>query len=98
MKLILLSTLLAVTPVHAQTLRGSIGGEVTDAAKKPLSGASVALVQEETNKKRTAHAGAKGEFNYHAARARSVPAGSGSAGLSPPCADRAARRQPGGAA
>ena len=49
-------------PVYAQTLRGSIGGEVTDAAKKPLAGASVALVQEETNKKRTAQSGAQGDF------------------------------------
>lgn len=62
MKLILLSVCLAVTPVYAQTLRGSVGGEVTDAAKKPLSDASVVLMQEETNKKRTAQTGAQGEF------------------------------------
>src|SRR4051812_41109415 len=49
-------------PVYAQTLRGSIGGEVTDAARKPLSSASVTLVQEETNKKRTTQTGPKGEF------------------------------------
>jgi hypothetical protein len=51
-----------VTPVYAQTLRGSIGGEVTDAAKKPLAGASVQLVQEETGKKRTARTDSAGDF------------------------------------
>src|SRR5437660_541021 len=49
-------------PLHAQTWRGSIGGEVTDAAKKPLAGANVALVQEETGKKRTTVTGPQGEF------------------------------------
>ena len=46
MKYRILTALLALLPVYAQTLRGSIGGEVTDAAKKPLSGAAVTLVQE----------------------------------------------------
>jgi hypothetical protein len=61
-KALLASSLLVVTPTWAQSLRGSIGGEVTDQAKKPLSGASVILVHEETNKKRTAVTGAQGEF------------------------------------
>jgi len=61
-KAFLVSTLLVVTPAYAQSLRGSIGGEVTDQARRPLSGASVTLVREETNKKRTAVTGAQGEF------------------------------------
>ena len=47
---------------YAQSFRGSIGGEVTDEVKKPIAGASVVLVQEETNKKRTATTGAQGDF------------------------------------
>jgi hypothetical protein len=61
-KALLASSLLVVTPAYAQSLRGSIGGEVTDQAKNPLSGASVILLHEETNKKRTAVTGAQGEF------------------------------------
>jgi hypothetical protein len=61
-KAFLACTLLAVAPAYAQSLLGSIGGEVTDQARRPLSGASVTLVQEETNKKRTAVTGTQGEF------------------------------------
>ena len=61
MKAFLIAALLAA-PIYAQSLRGSIGGEVTDDANKPVLGASVTLVQEETNKKRTATSGAQGEF------------------------------------
>ena len=62
MKIFLISVLLAASSLYAQSTHGSIGGEVTDAAKKPVSGASVALVQEETNQKRTAVTGAQGGF------------------------------------
>ncbi len=62
MKYLFIPALIAVTPIYAQSLRGSIGGEVTDTAKKPVSGASVALVQQETSKRRTAVTGAQGEF------------------------------------
>lgn len=62
MKYLLIPALLAVTPIYAQSLRGSIGGEVTDAAKKPVSGASVVLIQQETGKRRTAVTGAQGDF------------------------------------
>ncbi len=62
MKIFLISALLAAASLYAQSTRGSIGGEVTDAAKKPVLGASVALVQQETNQKRTAVTSAEGEF------------------------------------
>jgi outer membrane receptor protein involved in Fe transport len=58
----LISILLAAASLYAQSTRGSIGGQVTDAAKKPVSGAVVALVNQETNKKRTAVAGPQGDF------------------------------------
>ena len=62
MKTFLISALLATASLYAQSTRGSIGGEVTDAAKKPVSGAAVALVQQETNQKRTAATSAQGDF------------------------------------
>ena len=61
-KALLASSLLVVAPAYAQSLRGSIGGEVTDQEKKTLSGVSVILVHEETNQKRTAVTGPQGEF------------------------------------
>src|SRR5690349_8233738 len=60
-KAFLVSTVL-VAQAYAQSLRGSIGGEVIDQARRPLAGASVTLVQDETNKKRTTVSGAQGEF------------------------------------
>ena len=62
MKISLISLLLATASLYAQSTRGSIGGQVTDAAKKPLSGAAVSLVAEETNRKHTAVTGPQGEF------------------------------------
>ena len=56
------TALLALMPLCAQSWRGSIGGEVTDASGKPVASASVVLVQEETGKKRTAATDAQGEF------------------------------------
>ena len=61
MKAFYISILLAAA-VYGQSPRGSIGGEVTDAAKKPVAGAAVSLVQQETNKKRTAVTDAQGDF------------------------------------
>jgi len=61
-KAFLIFILLAGAALDAQSTRGSIGGDVTDAAKKPLSGATVTLVQQETDQKRTAATGAQGEF------------------------------------
>jgi len=58
----LISILLAAASLYAQSTRGSIGGQITDAAKKPLTGAAVTLVDHETNKKRSATTGAQGDF------------------------------------
>ena len=58
----LVSILLAAASLYAQTTRGSIGGQITDAAKKPVSSAAVALVNQETNQKRTAISGPRGDF------------------------------------
>ncbi len=46
----------------AQTISGSIGGTVTDAAQKPVSGAVVTLTEGATAKKRSAVTDARGEF------------------------------------
>ena len=62
MKASLISILLAAASLYAQSTRGSIGGQITDAAKKPLTGAAVTLVDHETNKKRSATTGAQGDF------------------------------------
>ncbi len=62
MKTSLISILLAAASLYAQSTRGSIGGQITDAAKRPVSGAAVALVEGETNKKRTATSGPQGDF------------------------------------
>jgi len=54
---------LAMTPaVSAQSVRGSIGGVVTDAAQMPLAEARVRLVHQETNKSRTVTTDAEGRF------------------------------------
>jgi hypothetical protein len=55
---------LAITAWHSsgQSVRGSIGGTVTDASHKVLSGAGVTLTDEATNKKREAITDARGEF------------------------------------
>jgi len=58
----LISLLLATASLYAQSTRGSIGGQVTDAAAKPLSGATVALVSQETNRKYTTVSGPQGDF------------------------------------
>ena len=60
--LVLCGLLLSAWPARSQSLRGSIVGRVTDASKKPLPNADVVLVDEETNRKRTAKTSANGEF------------------------------------
>jgi hypothetical protein len=61
-KISLISILLTAVSLYAQSTRGSIGGEITDAAKKPLSGAKVTLTESDTNRKRTVAAGQRGDF------------------------------------
>ncbi len=58
--------LIAATSVYAQNLRGVIAGLVTDSAKKPLPGVTVALTQEETNKRRSAITTTEGIYNIAA--------------------------------
>jgi outer membrane receptor protein involved in Fe transport len=59
---LLCGLLLSAWPARSQSLRGSIVGHVTDASKKPLPNANVVLVEQETNRKRTAKTNANGEF------------------------------------
>jgi hypothetical protein len=47
---------------EAQTVRGRIGGTVTDASKKPVAGAAVRVVDEATNRERKAASDTAGEF------------------------------------
>lgn len=56
------ATLAFLAVAHAQTVRGSIGGVVTDPASKPLTSASVTLINDETNAKWIATTNAQGEF------------------------------------
>jgi len=58
----LIALVLAAGSLYAQSTRGAIGGVVTDAARNPVSGASVTLVQRETNQKHTAITGSQGDF------------------------------------
>ena len=56
---------LALPPaLPGQSLRGSIGGTVTDAAQAPIPGARITLIHKETNKTRTAETGEQGEFLF----------------------------------
>ena len=56
--------LLAIAVAHssAQSVRGSIGGTVTDASHLAVGGAGITLTDEATNKKRQAVTDARGEF------------------------------------
>jgi uncharacterized surface anchored protein len=54
--------LLWTTHGLAQSVRGSVGGTVTDASQKPLTGATITLTDDATNKSRTAEADARGDF------------------------------------
>ncbi|MGA2134690.1 MAG: carboxypeptidase regulatory-like domain-containing protein [Bryobacteraceae bacterium] len=62
MKPSLLTILLAAASLYAQTTRGTVGGHVVDPTEKPVSGAAITLVQQETNKKHTAVTGPSGGF------------------------------------
>jgi outer membrane receptor protein involved in Fe transport len=62
LSLVFYGLLLSAWPARSQSLRGSIVGRVTDASNKPLASAQVILVEEETNRDRTAKTGANGEF------------------------------------
>jgi len=46
----------------AQSVRGSVGGTVTDASQKALAGATITLTDDATNKARTADTDARGDF------------------------------------
>ena len=46
----------------AQSVRGSVGGTVADASQKPLTGATITLIDDATNKARTAESDARGDF------------------------------------
>lgn len=53
-----------VIAAQAQTVRGVIGGVVTDPAQAPIKGAQVTLTNDETGEQRTAHADSQGEFTF----------------------------------
>ena len=47
---------------YAQSVRGAVAGVVTDVSGKPVSGAAVEIVQQETDRRRNATTDAAGEF------------------------------------
>ena len=51
-----------MTPCFAQTVQGSIAGRVTNTTNQQISGASVSVVEEDTNQSRTAKTDAAGSF------------------------------------
>ncbi len=57
-----LGFLASFAPAHAQSLKGSITGRVTDDAGKPLAGVRITVAHDETNKKRSAATDPDGEF------------------------------------
>lgn len=58
----LCAALLCTPYCLAQSVRGSIGGAVTDASQKALTGATITLTDDATNKTRTAETDARGDF------------------------------------
>jgi len=54
--------LLLAANASAQSVRGSIAGVVTDSSHQPVTGATVTLTEEATNKKRSAVSDVHGEF------------------------------------
>ena len=60
--LLLCGIFLPAWQASSQSLRGSIVGRVTDASNKSIGNAEVVVVDEETNRKRTAKTSATGEF------------------------------------
>ena len=59
---ILLTLALLLPGAHAQSVRGTIAGIVTDAGRKPVAGAAVRLIHSDTNRARGAVTDASGEF------------------------------------
>ena len=62
---ILLAIALLQCGAQAQPVHGIVTGMVTDAAREPVAGAQVQLVQIETNRQRTAVTGVLGEFTIY---------------------------------
>src|ERR1051325_11990681 len=60
--LVLCALLVTAWPSGAQSVRGSIGGRVTDASNQPLPNSGVTLVQEGPGGARSIRAGADGQF------------------------------------
>ena len=59
----LLVLLIVLAPcATAQTLRGTIGGTVTNDSGRALAGAAVTITQTETDRRRNTHTGAEGDF------------------------------------
>ncbi len=56
------ASLLWPSPIEAQTVRGAIGGQVTDSGGRLIAAASVSVIQTETNRKRETTSDAQGEF------------------------------------
>ena len=63
--------MLVAVSVHAQNLRGVIAGLITDSGNKPLSGITVVVTKEDTNKRRSAVSTSDGIYT-----AAALPAGS----------------------
>jgi outer membrane receptor protein involved in Fe transport len=62
LKTTLIAAIFLSCAAHAQSVRGIIAGAVTDADRKPLSGASIQLVEMGADRHRTASTDAAGEF------------------------------------
>ncbi len=61
--LVLLVLFLSVPgPATAQSLLGTIAGHITDSTERPIAGVQVVLVQEATNRRRSAVTSAEGDF------------------------------------
>src|SRR2546426_1085880 len=54
--------LLLISPALAQSIRGSIGGVVTDASRRPLAGVTVRIVEDGTSRQRQTITDSQGEF------------------------------------
>src|SRR5262245_22391635 len=60
---IILAISLLAAPAVAQTIQSSISGTVTDSSHKPIAGAPIQVVHEETNRRRSAVTDAAGVFS-----------------------------------
>ena len=61
--LILITCFLLSQAILAQSVRGSIAGQIVDASKKPVPAAQITVVEEETNRSRTVTADRQGVFS-----------------------------------